>query len=805
MTSLFSAAQITFSMSTKRGKLPWVYEAVLAVVNVAPGGSSKKGEETNIRRETINAYVNNVESLWVDAFGREHVYERKTIAKRLRTAIEVYFNKVSCVRDSSYSKRELFNKWKSSENVCCLFNLLKESSDPSTFTKSNFLYYKAQLTNREGYVTDEIDPSCEVLEEPMDSEHSDHPIDTQEDVMDSDTNDADFVDPDEIQATPVRDVQCRKTRSGTIILTPVEDPATPDPVTSKPQIRKLRNCTDSVKAAISKVSYECGTSVEKARKALQIISKELYGHQYYLTLEEKGTLSDQNQKRKISEIDYKEYSDILPSAKSIRNYKSLQATQEEIDAGIALLNKPKSENVTFHFDTTSRNYIDGDWPALILNFRDGIRFNLRPVYVAYEDRENIARVLIETYERLAVAAEVKLSKPVSAKDLWENIDNLMTDSVTKNLKVGELIASKLGSSHIPKALLCNAHVVEKFDDTNLSVLAKIERELKLRERLEKINPSLRPFFRGKKAVAVAGIQALLKLVTHDKSGNTVSLAEEFDQLLETEGLAKHMVLYHERRFTNLGYTAASILSALPQLRRVLDETHRNNLLVEACKLYIDCELFLSELHVLAVFTQNVTLPFLNCLEKSSQKDLLHIFPQLYNDLTEYKMTTLKDYFVKYRHVTVEPVTDQREIRILNLMCEEAAKGLDMQRGAEYGFGVNHPDLATARLHELPLEEVEAINVVHNLDCERLLATFGHRSAVAKYRNKSFTAQGIRDDLVLVHSSQSTVQSTTRRINKILKKKESEWTKDQKKLRALRIQRKIEDSKAMLHQEIASNM
>ena len=81
----------------------------------------------------------------------------------------------------------------------------------------------------------------------------------------------------------------------------------------------------------------------------------------------------------------------------------------------------------------------------------------------------------------------------------------MTDSVTKNLKVGELIASKLGSSHIPKALLCNAHVVEKFDDTNLSVLAKIERELKLREQLEKINPSLRSFFRGKKAIAVAGI------------------------------------------------------------------------------------------------------------------------------------------------------------------------------------------------------------------------------------------------------------------------------------------------------------
>jgi len=28
------------------------------------------------------------------------------------------------------------------------------------------------------------------------------------------------------------------------------------------------------------------------------------------------------------------------------------------------------------------------------------------------------------------------------------------------------------------------------------------------------------------------------------------------------------------------------------------------------------------------------------------------------------------------------------------------KGLDMQRGGEYGFGLNHPDRATTKLHEL---------------------------------------------------------------------------------------------------------
>ena len=55
---------------------------------------------------------------------------------------------------------------------------------------------------------------------------------------------------------------------------------------------------------------------------------------------------------------------------------------------------------------------------------------------------------------------------VNCQNPWGNIDNFMTDSVTINLKVENYLADKLGSHHIPH-LLCKAHVVEKFDDTNL--------------------------------------------------------------------------------------------------------------------------------------------------------------------------------------------------------------------------------------------------------------------------------------------------------------------------------------------------
>ena len=74
-----------------------------------------------------------------------------------------------------------------------------------------------------------------------------------------------------------------------------------------------------------------------------------------------------------------------------------------------------------------------------------------------------------------------------------------------------------------------------------------------------------------------------------------------DLICEREKIVKHMSLYHERWFTKLGYTSASIYDhdALPLLNILVAETEKDNLLVEACHLYLDCEF---------------TLPFLNCIE-----------------------------------------------------------------------------------------------------------------------------------------------------------------------------------------------
>ena len=96
---------------------------------------------------------------------------------------------------------------------------------------------------------------------------------------------------------------------------------------------------------------------------------------------------------------------------------------------------------TLHYDTTTLNTIDGEWPAIILYFSNGDEYVLRPLFFAYEE------LLVETYSRLSVAASVDKQENITPADLWEKTDAIMTDSVLKNLKIEDLIGESLAFDH----------------------------------------------------------------------------------------------------------------------------------------------------------------------------------------------------------------------------------------------------------------------------------------------------------------------------------------------------------------------
>ena len=197
-----------------------------------------------------------------------------------------------------------------------------------------------------------------------------------------------------------------------------------------PEIRKIKKSTEEIKDAIATVSSRAGVSVPKARVAVKAVSEKLYGHVYLL--EPPGTTSNEKEtatqeeppsKRPYSEEDYVKYKDVLPSAKVVSLYRHKKAMYQEILAARSLIEKASTTKVTLHCDTTSRSRIDGEWPSLILNFNDDKKENcqflpLRPLYFAHEDRDQIIKLVVETFKRLSAA----LNGIYTPKILWERVE-----------------------------------------------------------------------------------------------------------------------------------------------------------------------------------------------------------------------------------------------------------------------------------------------------------------------------------------------------------------------------------------------
>ena len=63
----------------------------------------------------------------------------------------------------------------------------------------------------------------------------------------------------------------------------------------------------------------------------------------------------------------------------------------------------------------------------------------------------------------------------------------------------------------------------------------------------------------------------------------------------------------ERRFAKLGYLAATVVYQLEDNEDLLQDVKSNNQLVQACRVYLQCDFVIIGLKVLSWFTSAVTL------------------------------------------------------------------------------------------------------------------------------------------------------------------------------------------------------
>ena len=230
----------------------------------------------------------------------------------------------------------------------------------------------------------------------------------------------------------------------------------------------------------------------------------------------------------------------------------------------------------------------------------------------------------------------------------------------------------------------------------------------------------------------------------------------------------------------MGYSAGAIFDCLPQFQKLLDRTSKNNLLVRACKIYLESSFITASLKVLSNCTYYVTMPFLNLVECCDQTQLVELLPQLYSDLHDGKCESeaLLAYRVPWTHVKINDhmLTSELELLMMKEMCITASASLKLQCSREYWD--EEGDKRATAIHELS-REVQKNLPTENLVTERYLAHFGAlASQSAKHSNPFFKAKRIRDNLTLF-TEEDPQYDNKKAYYKILDEMERSWTEKQK--------------------------
>ena len=98
---------------------------------------------------------------------------------------------------------------------------------------------------------------------------------------------------------------------------------------------------------------------------------------------------------------------------------------------------------------------------------------------------------------------------------------------------------------------CKSHTCERLDTDILSALTEIENKINIRSKILAQEPN-------SKSIVQVALIVVLKLVSKESDGKTVSLTEQFDCILDEDGVHKSLSLYKEKRFTKLGYLAGAV-------------------------------------------------------------------------------------------------------------------------------------------------------------------------------------------------------------------------------------------------------
>ena len=344
----------------------------------------------------IHQYGLTLIAIWEKAFGKKHVMSLSGVKLKLKKIIKKYYNQVynkahrktkkkrkadeiKTQEESRESIRSLNKQWRLSSNNNNLFDIGKEMEKLVGREKEFFI---DQLTTRECCISEEIDEEYvreqQIIYEDIAEQQRVQQAEV-EFIMDDDEIidlQVDYADVNEYLNSTMNvpaasnhlNVSTNRSRHVRVQQIGLDASVQTDAaVHCRPILRvKLRSSTDEIKATCAKLSSICGLSVEKTRTVVQIVCKELYNHDIYLSPTEQlagdGVAPEEHTQGHlpVSSSDYENYTYVIPSARTIADYKQIQASEMETMAARALYMKKPNIKAFVHFDTTSRSSIDGE-------------------------------------------------------------------------------------------------------------------------------------------------------------------------------------------------------------------------------------------------------------------------------------------------------------------------------------------------------------------------------------------------------------------------------------------------------------
>ena len=471
--------------------------------------------------------------------------------------------------------------------------------------------------------------------------------------------------------------------------------------------------------------YHC--SVEQATAGVVVVGRDLFNLPWKLHNEEDCLDLDTAPHRQSQRL----------ASKAIEAHTLSKIAQKIAEA-------PSNATVTLHDDGSRAQGCGGysvsgvTLPGKELGTTEYYPFPTLPI--ARETRENLADLKLTLLSILATCGDV------TRQNLWTKVDFVMTDSVSHNKGVEELVAKALELDHMPSHLLCNVHPSLMFVREMMKLCVKIDTTLTP----DKIYAGFAITITDQQiSVFQNCVDCTLRLVSRDFNHKAWNKAEEFELFLAPRKI--QIKRLQMERFNSLVHSAAVFLQVDPLVTEFLDKyEHITNQLACLVRSFQTLDYIRVLAGVVVAMASHLILPYISLTSSSttSQAKLLEAFPSLYLDLTTVDVEKLLDLdrpalnfisserfkasnFPEHLLVPARKVLSENSelaCKVFKLLLPRLAKGWERQRGDEYSFGSN-PDLtASDRVLGMDQKKLEQAPI-NNLDPERSVGFINHERSV----------------------------------------------------------------------------